>query len=78
MAKKRLFLDSVRENTIRQLWDSYIAAQTAKGVSDTTLRSYKQHLHSMAKYLDINTPIAGLQTTVRLVFACSSWYHMLR
>lgn len=53
-------MDSLRKNTIRQVWDFYTAAQTAKGVSDITLRNYKQQLHSISKYLAIDTPMADL------------------
>ncbi len=60
MAKKRIFVDTLRDNTIRQVWDLYTASQTAKGVSDITLRNYKQHLHSISKYLDIERPIDDL------------------
>ncbi len=60
MARKRLFVDTLSENTIRQIWDLYTASQTAKGVSDITLRNYKQQLHSISKYLDIEQSIDDL------------------
>lgn len=60
MARKRLLLEDVGGSSIRQVWEFYMASQTAKGVSDITLRNYKQHLHSISKYLDIDTPIAEL------------------
>ena len=63
MARKRIFVDSIKENTIRQVWDLYTASQAAKGVSDITLRNYKQHLHAISKYLDIDTPIVDLSKT---------------
>ena len=53
-------MDSVKNSSIRQVWDIYTAAQTAKGISETTLRNYKQHLHSISKYLDIDMSIADL------------------
>ena len=53
-------MDTLRENTIEQVWEMYIASQTAKGVSDITLRNYKQHLHSISKYLDIRLSIVDL------------------
>ena len=60
MAKKRLFVDGDIASTIQQVWDIYTTSQTAKGVSDITLRNYKQHLHSISKYLDIERSIDDL------------------
>ena len=60
MARKKIFVDTLRENTIEQFWEMYTASQTAKGVSDITLRNYKQHLHSISKYLDIRLSIVDL------------------
>lgn len=60
MARKKIFVDTLRENTIEQVWEMYTASQTAKGVSDITLRNYKQHLHSISKYLDIRLSIVDL------------------
>ena len=53
MARKKIIVDTLRENTIEQVWDLYTASQTAKGVSEITFRNCKQHLHSTSKYLDI-------------------------
>ena len=53
-------MDTLSENTIRQIWDLYTASQTAKGVSEITLRNYKQHLHSISKYLNVERSIDDL------------------
>lgn len=58
MARKKLFVDGDIANTIHQVWDLYTTSQAAKGVSDITLRNYKQHLHSISKYLDIERSIS--------------------
>ena len=60
MAKKRIFVNGDIANTIHQVWDIYTTSQTATGVSDITLRNYKQHLHSISKYLDIERSIDDL------------------
>lgn len=60
MARKKLFVDGDIANTIHQVWDLYTTSQTAKGVSDITLRNYKQHLHSISKYLDVERSIDDL------------------
>ena len=35
-------------------------AKKAKGVSDITLRNYKQYLHNISKYFDIEMPFDEL------------------
>ena len=60
MSKKRILMNNRKEKTFSDVWGEFITSQTAKGVSNITLRNYKQHLHSISKYLDIDTPIAEL------------------
>ena len=38
----------------------YIISQKAKGVADITLRNYKQQLHAISKFLDIDIPLDAL------------------
>ena len=63
MARKKIFVDGDIANTIHQVWDLYTTSQAAKGVCDITLRNYKQHLHSISKYLDIERSIDDLTKT---------------
>ena len=60
MARKKLFVDGDISNTIRQVWDLYTTSQAAKGVCDITLRNYKQHFHSISKFLDVERSIDDL------------------
>ena len=60
MAKKKLFTGSISEKTMREIWDLYTLSQTAKGVTDITLRNYSQHLHSISKHLDIDVPMSEI------------------
>ena len=60
MARKKIFVDGDIANTVHQVWDLYTTSQAAKGVCDITLRNYKQHLHSISKYLDIERSIDDL------------------
>ena len=41
-----------------EVWTMFSSAQKAKGVSDITLRNYRQHLHNISKHFDIEMPFA--------------------
>ena len=43
-----------------EVYQDFILAKTAEGVSDVTIRNYHQHLHNISKYLDIEQPMAAL------------------
>lgn len=59
MARKiKMFGQSAR--TIEQVFDDFVIAQTANGLSEVTLRNYKLHLHSISKHLDIHQPMEAL------------------
>ena len=45
---------------MREIWDLYTLSQTAKGITDITLRNYAQHLHSISKHLDIDVPMSEI------------------
>ena len=46
--------------TVAEVFQDFILAKTAEGVSDVTIRNYHQHLHNISKYLDIEQPMAAL------------------
>ena len=46
--------------TVEEVYQHFILAKTAEGVSDVTIRNYHQHLHNISKYLDIEQPMAAL------------------
>lgn len=39
--------------SVAEVYQDFILAKTAEGVSDITIRNYHQHLHNISKYLDI-------------------------
>jgi len=39
-------------------------SKKAKGVSDITLRNYKQYLHNISKYFDIEIPFDELSKSI--------------
>ncbi|MBQ8027800.1 MAG: phage integrase N-terminal SAM-like domain-containing protein [Clostridia bacterium] len=48
------------EKNLKEVFEDFITSQTARGISDITIRSYRQHLHSISKHLDIETPFDEL------------------
>lgn len=42
--------------SVAEVYQDFILAKTAEGVSDITIRNYHQHLHNISKYLDIEQP----------------------
>ena len=45
---------------VAEVYQDFILAKTAEGVSDVTIRNYHQHLHNISKYLDIEQPMVAL------------------
>ena len=43
-----------------EVFDDFVFAQTAEGLSEVTIRNYKLHLHSISKHLDIQQPMKEL------------------
>ena len=48
------------EKLFSEVFEDFIISQTARGISDITIRNYRQHLHSISKHLDISTPFEDL------------------
>ena len=59
MSRKQLFRQS-NNQTVAEIFERFVASQTAKGVSDKTIRNYHSHLHSLQKHLDFSAPLATL------------------
>ena len=59
MSKKQLFRQS-NNQTVAEIFERFVASQTAKGVSDKTIQNYYSHLHSLQKHLDFSAPLATL------------------
>lgn len=53
--------------TVAEVYQDFILAKTAEGVSDVTIRNYHQHLHNISKYLDIEQPMAALSKMVSVL-----------
>ena len=48
------------EKLFNEVFEDFIISQTARGISDITIRNYRQHLHSISKHLDVETPFEEL------------------
>ena len=59
MSRKQLFRQPDNQ-TVAEIFERFVASQTAKGVSDKTIRNYYSHLHSLQKHLDFSAPLATL------------------
>ena len=59
MSRKQLFRQS-NNQTVAEIFERFVASQTAKGVSDKTIQNYYSHLHSLKKHLDFSAPLATL------------------
>ncbi len=46
--------------TIAEVFENFIMARKAKGLSDKTIASYKSHFKTLRHYLNIDSPIADL------------------
>ena len=59
MSRKQLFRQ-LNNQTVAEIFERFVASQTAKGVSDKTIQNYYSHLHSLQKHLDFSAPLATL------------------
>ena len=59
MSRKQLFRQS-NNQTVAEIFERFVASQTAKGVSDKTIQNFYSHLHSLQKHLDFSAPLVTL------------------
>lgn len=60
MLKKRILMNTRKEKNFSEVWQEFITSQTARGISDATIRKYHQVLHNISKYFDIEIPLDKL------------------
>ena len=60
MSGKRRFVNRNSGRKFEEVFDSFIIAKTAKGVSDVTIRNYHQNLHNISLHFDITMPFDDL------------------
>ena len=59
MARK-IKLNGHFSKSLAGVFDDFVVSQTAQGLSDITLTSYRHHLHSISNHLDIQKPMDTL------------------
>ena len=60
MSRKRLFVNRNSGKRFEEIFDAFVVAKTAKGVSDITIRNYHQNLHNISLHFDITMPFDAL------------------
>ena len=58
--RPKITMNRAENKTFEEVFQLFIKSRAAKGVSDTTIRNYHQHLHSISKHLDIEMPFDEL------------------
>lgn len=53
-------MTQTKQETFSQIYENFIHSKTALGVSDITIRNYRNNLHSISKHLNIEMPFAEL------------------
>ena len=57
---RKISMNGHNGQSVAEVYQDFIFAKTAEGVSDITIRNYHQHLHNISKYLDIEMSICSL------------------
>lgn len=61
---KKITLNQGDSATIEGLFQQFLSASTAQGLSEKTIQTYRSHLHCISKHLDISLPISQLNRTM--------------
>ena len=57
---KKLSLSGQSRKTVEEVFNDFVISQTAPGLSETTIATYRCHIHSISKHLDIQKPMNAL------------------
>lgn len=57
---KKLSLSGQSRKTVEEVFNDFVISQTAQGLSETTIATYRCHIHSISKHLDIQKPMNTL------------------
>lgn len=57
---KKLSLSGQSRKTVEEVFGDFVISQTAQGLSETTIATYRCHIHSISKHLDIQKPMNAL------------------
>ncbi len=65
---KKLTMNTRKGMAFSEIWREFITSQTAKGVSEITLRNYRQVLHNITRFFDVETPMDELSKENCILF----------
>lgn len=57
--KKKLSMQVQESASIEERFQQFLSASAARGLSDKTLKTYREHLLCISKHLDITTPLSN-------------------
>lgn len=57
---KKLSLSGQSRKTVEEVFNDFVISQTAQGLSETTIATYRCHIHSIYKHLNIQKPMNTL------------------
>ena len=49
---KKLSLSGQSRKTVEEVFNDFVISQTAQGLSETTIATYRCHIHSISKHLE--------------------------
>ena len=58
--KRRIRRNEHSGTSLKEVWESFIISQTARGVSEATIKNYHNHLKSISHHIDIEMPMEDL------------------
>ena len=59
MARK-ITMNGQSRKSVAEVFEDFIVSQTAQGLSDITINTYRHHIHSISNHLDIQKPLEAL------------------
>lgn len=69
--KQKITMTSTESTTVEERFEQFLSASAAKGLSEKTLKTYRQHLHCISKHLDIALPLSLLSKSHTEAMICS-------
>ena len=56
----KIKMNDLADTQVKEVFENFVIAAKAKGLSDVTIKKYHGHLISIGKHLDIEQPLSGL------------------
>ena len=61
---KKFSMNQANSISVEKLYQQFLSSIAAKGFAEKTIKTYKSHLHCIAKHLDITLPVTQLNKSV--------------